>query len=242
MKHINEVVCILYAHAYSTRVKNKMLRKFSDSCLFEIAIQKLINSKFIPRENKYIAVYDPELIDIVKKYDIKLLIRSKRSAYHESGQGDEKIKYAYEWWDKLPNHFKYYFHFNACQPMLKTETIDNSIKQFLNSENRSLVSAIKMKDYFWDDDGNLDKKHFKQVEAGDFCFNTKYVSTTYKASHTLQIGRLEDIGNDIWLGSFKKNDPELFFIDEIEAFDIDYPHEFDICELIYQNKDKLNYS
>lgn len=240
MKDIEQIAFILYAHYKSERVKEKMTRKFADSCLFEIALKKLIDCKFIPKENKYVALYDQELIEIAKKYDIQILPRSKKSAYFESGQGEEKIKNCYEWWDKLPNNFKYYLHFNACQPLLKIETIENSIKQFLKSKNRSLISAIKVKDYFWDENENLESKHFKQVEKGDFCFNSKYVCTTNKASHTLQIGLLEDIGKDIWLGSFKKDDPELFYIDELESYDIDYPFEFNICEFIYKNQNKIN--
>ena len=38
MKNINEIAFIIQSRKGSVRVKNKMLRPFEESCLFEIAI------------------------------------------------------------------------------------------------------------------------------------------------------------------------------------------------------------
>ena len=52
----------------------------------------------------------------------------------------------------------------------------------------------------------------------------------------MYIGLLDDLCNGIWLGTFKKNDPELFFVCEEETLDIDYEWEFDMCEAYYKSK------
>ena len=64
---------------------------------------------------------------------------------------------------------------------------------------------------------------------------TKFVETCYEAAHSLYAGTLEDISKEIYMGSFKgKNDPEFFSIDEIECFDIDWPWQFDLAEIMYK--------
>ena len=66
---------------------------------------------------------------------------------------------------------------------------------------------------------------------------TKLVEPLYEAAHSLYAGTLEDIGKDIYMGSFTRHgDPDLFVMDEIEAFDIDWPWQFDIAEKMFSEK------
>ena len=53
MKDINDVCFIIQARTQSTRVPNKMLRPFAGSSLLEIAINKILQSSLIPKENFY---------------------------------------------------------------------------------------------------------------------------------------------------------------------------------------------
>ena len=44
------------------------------------------------------------------------------------------------------------------------------------------------------------------------------------------------IKDDIWMGTYKKkDDPELFEMEEIECFDIDYQWQFDVAKILYNN-------
>ena len=63
---------------------------------------------------------------------------------------------------------------------------------------------------------------------------TKFVETCYEAAHSLYAGKMRDIGNEIYMGSFKNaKDPEFYIMDEIECFDIDWPWQFEIAEKLY---------
>ena len=64
MKNIKDICFIIQARTQSTRVPNKMLKPFANSNLFEIAINKVINSTVIPKDNFYLSVMDDELIEI----------------------------------------------------------------------------------------------------------------------------------------------------------------------------------
>lgn len=227
-KNIKDVCVIIQARTQSTRVPNKMLRSFDDSNLFEIAIQKVLNSKIIPKDNFYLSIMDDELIEIAKKYNINYFIRSE-----ESTQEPVTLPKVFEWHDQLP--FKYYTIVNACNPLLKTETIDNFVSQFINSDSKGQFGVFEKKTFLFNNDGEMlnkfygDDKYLATLE-------TKFVETCYEAAHSLYAGTMEDISNEIYMGSFKKkNDPQFFVMDEIECFDVDWPWQFDLAENMFKN-------
>ena len=138
----------------------------------------------------------------------------------------------FEWYNKLP--FKYYVNINACNPILKIETIDNFVNTFINSVCRGQFGVFEKKTFLFNNEGSMinkfygDDKYLATLE-------TKFVETCYEAAHSLYAGTMEDIGKEIYMGSFKKlNDPKFFIMDEIECFDIDWPWQFEIAEKVYK--------
>ena len=110
MKSISDVVVILQARMNSQRVPRKMLRPFADSTLFEVAINKLLKSSILPKENIYVSVYEDELKEVATKYGLNIYHRSE-----ESANNDNSLQKIYEWHDKLP--FKYVIKVNGCSPL-----------------------------------------------------------------------------------------------------------------------------
>ena len=225
MKKISDIVIIIQARLNSERVSQKMIRPFADSNLFEIAIKKLLASKEIPKNNIYLSVNEPELKNIGQKYNLNIYERSK-----ESANNDNSLQKIYEWHDKLP--FKYVIKINACSPLLKTETIDNFYKTFLNQEQENLFGVIEQKDYFW----NSKKKLITPWPKDETIMNTKAVESTYKAAHVLYASRLDLISENKFMGDFTKEQGiKLFSMDELECFDIDYEWQFKVAEILYDN-------
>lgn len=228
IKKIEDVVFIIQARTQSTRVPNKMLKPFADSNLFEIAVKKILSSKLIPKDNFYLSIMDQELIDIAKKYGVNYFIRSE-----ESTQEPVTLQKVFEWHNELPH--KYYININACNPLLKIETIDSFVEKFLNSESRGMFGVFEKKTFLFDSSGKMLNKFY-----GDDKFlatlETKFVETCFEAAHSLYAGTTEDIRKDIYMGSFKREkDPDFFVMDEIECFDIDWPWQFEMAEKIYQS-------
>ena len=227
-KNVKDILFVIQARTQSTRVPNKMLKPFGESNLFEIAIQKILNSKIIPKDNFYLSVMDDELIEIAKKYKVNYFIRSE-----ESTEEPITLPKVFEWHSKLP--FKYYVNINACNPLLKIETIDNFVNTFINSVCRGQFGVFEKKTFLFNNEGNMinkfygDDKYLATLE-------TKFVETCYEAAHSLYAGTIEDINNEIYMGSFKSpGDPKFFIMDEIECFDIDWPWQFEIAEVMYKN-------
>jgi len=223
MKSINDVGIIVQARMGSTRVPGKMLRPFAGTTLVDILFEKLKSSKIIPRENIYFSVYEDELKEVGKKYNINIFNRSKESAFSEA----ELLSEIYEWYNKLP--FKYVVLISACNPLLKMETIDSFVHSFLESNAEGGLSVFEKKTYYWDKNGKAitDWK-------GHASMNTKFVDSIYEAAHCLYASRMDIIGDNYWVDTKSPPEPELFVMDELEAFDIDYEWQFKLGEKLWK--------
>ena len=225
MKNINDVCVIIQARLTSERVPNKMTKPFGNTSLFEIGCKKLLDSDIIPKENIYVSVYEQELVDIANKCGVNIFNRSQESALFD---GNGSVSIMYDWWDKLP--FKYVVLVSACLPFLQLETIENFYKEYLNVDKNGMLAVMRKKTYYWDENKELITKRFEK--SGNM--NTKVVETTYEAAHCLYAGKMELIGNGIWMGDFTKNEIELFPVDEKECFDIDYEWQFEYGQKLYK--------
>jgi CMP-N-acetylneuraminic acid synthetase len=230
MKNVNDICFVIQARLNSTRIPRKMIKPFANTTLTDLGIQKVLNSKIIPEENFYLSVYEEELKDIAKDTGVQIFERS-----YESANAESTVTGIYEWHDKLP--YKYVVLISACTPLLKTETIDKFVEKYMNSDSDGLFGVIGKKQYYWNEEGDM----ITNWPEGTTIMNTKVVETTYEAAHCLYASRMDTIKDEIWMGDapFTKGNPELFEIDELEVFDIDYPWQFEVGEVLY-NKYNLD--
>ena len=225
MKNINDICIVVQARLGSTRVPGKMLRPFAGTTLVDILFEKLKSSKVIPQNNIYFSAYEDELKKVGDKHKINIFDRSEKSAFSEG----EPLSEIYEWHDKLP--FKYVIFISACNPLLKIETIDSFIKSFINSDKEGGFAVFEKKTYYWD-------KNSKPITdwKGATIMNTKFVEPIYEAAHCLYASRLDIIKDGYWMDKKSPPEPELFEMEELEAFDIDYEWQFKIGEKLYSEK------
>ncbi len=223
MKNIKDVCILVQARLGSQRVPGKMLRSFAGTTLVDILFKKLKNSTIIPQENIYFSAYEQELKEVATKHSINIFNRSKQSAFSEG----EPLSEIYEWYNKLP--FKYVILISACNPLLKIETIDGFIESFINSEKEGGFAVFEKKTYYWDKEGKpiTDWK-------GSTIMNTKFTEPIYEAAHCLYASRMDIIGKGHWMDTNSPPQPELFIMDELETFDIDYEWQFKIGEILYK--------
>jgi CMP-N-acetylneuraminic acid synthetase len=228
MKKIEDVCLLIQARLGSQRVPKKMIRPFTDTTLVDILFGKLKQSSVVPKSNIYFSAYDNELKQIADKHGINIFHRSEKSAMSE-GQPLTEI---YEWWDKLP--FKYVVLVSACNPLLKIETIDNFVSSFLSSDREGGFAVFEKKTYYWDKNG-LPITDWKNSTI----MNTKFVEPIYEAAHCLYASRMDIIGNGNWMDVNYPPQPELFVMDELESFDIDYEWQFKLGEQLYSMREKI---
>jgi CMP-N-acetylneuraminic acid synthetase len=222
MKNINDVCIVVQARLGSTRVPGKMLKPFAGTTLVDILFKKLKSSKVIPKENIYFSAYEDELKQVGKNHDINIFDRSKTSAFSEG----EPLSEIYEWHDKLP--YKYVILISACNPLLKIETIDSFVQSFLDSEKEGGFAVFEKKTYYWNKEGNSITDW-----DGATIMNTKFVEPICEAAHCLYASRLDIIKDGYWMDAKSPPEPELFTMEELEAFDIDYEWQFKVGEVLY---------
>jgi len=223
-KNIKDVCVVVQARLGSERVPGKMIRPFAETTLVDLLFEKLKKSKAISNEDIYFSAYEEELKQIGNKHGIKIFDRSEKSAMSE-GQPLSEI---YEWYNKLP--YKYVVLVSACNPLLKIETIDSFIESYIKSKKDGGFAVFEKKTYYWD-------KKLNPITdwQGSTIMNTKYVEPVYEAAHCLYASRMDWIGEGLWMDNKSPAEPELFVMDELEAFDIDYEWQFKIAELLYNN-------
>ena len=223
MKNINDVCILVQARLGSTRVPGKMLRPFAGTTLIDILFKKLKSSTIIPTQNIYFSAYEEELKEVAMNHCIPIFSRSENSAKSEG----EPLSEIYEWYNKLP--FKYVVLISACNPLLKIETIDSFVESFLNSDKEGGFAVFEKKTYYWDKDG-------KSITdwKGATIMNTKVVEPIYEAAHCLYASRLDVVKDGYWMDTKSPPQPELFVMDEFEAFDIDYEWQFKLGEKIWE--------
>jgi len=228
MKDPKDILVLVQARLGSQRVPRKMLRPFANTTLVNILFDKLTSSKIIPKENIYFSAYEEELKEVANKYSINIFNRSEKSANSEGTPMTE----IFEWHDKLP--FKYVVLISACNPLLKIETVDNFVSNFINSNKEGGFAVFEKKTYYWD------KERRPLTDwKGSTTMNTKFVEPVYEAAHCLYASRMDIIKQGHWMDTKSPPEPELFIMDELEAFDIDYEWQFKVGEQLFINRKEI---
>ena len=156
------------------------------------------------------------------KHNINIFDRSEESAFSEG----EPLSEIYEWHDKLP--YKYVVLISACNPLLKISTIDSYFDSYLESNNDGQFAVFEKKTYYWD------AKGYPATDwKGATIMNTKFVDPIYEAAHCLYASRLDIIRNGYFMDTKIPISPNLFIMDEVESFDIDYEWQFTLGEILY---------
>tara|TARA_B100001113_G_scaffold345393_1_gene334949 strand:- start:1288 stop:1971 length:684 start_codon:yes stop_codon:yes gene_type:complete len=224
MKKLDDICFIVQARLNSQRVPQKMIKPFAGSSLFELIIDKLIWSDIIPKKNIYASVNEDELKAIANKYKVNIYERS-----HESANNDNSLQKIYEWHNKLP--YKYCVLISGCNPLLSLRTIDSFVRNFVAQEEENLFAVFEKKQYYWNKEGAL----VTPWPKGQTIMNTKAVEPTYEAAHVLYASRMDLIKDNKFMGDFQaEGGIKLFQMDELEAFDIDEPWQFEVAEVLYE--------
>lgn len=225
MTKLDRTAFIVQARMNSQRVPGKMLRPFADTTLFGLILDKLLQSSIIPSDQIIASVYEEELFH---EANTKRNIRTFKRSY-ESANNDNDITKIYEWHDKLP--YDYVVLISGCNPLLKVETIDAFVKQFVEQEEENLFAVIGKNQYYWNKEGSL----ITPWPEGQSLMNTKAVETTYEAAHVLYASKMNLIKDYKFMGDFQQpGGIELFTMNELEAFDIDHEWQFKAGEILYK--------
>ena len=211
---------VINARSKSTRVPNKLLRKFANSSLIEIALQKLNKIDFI--EKKYLATSEEEFSKLLVNYkNVNLLERNNEATL----RGVNPLHVTFKHFAEVETD--YILSLNPCLPFVSINTIKQVYEYFQSTDYNSYTASIKTGAWIFDDEGNpltvLDPKNVTTNK--DISFK--------KGAHAFHIISRQYFQKTKTLWSFTKDDPHLISMDEDEAIDIDTIHEFNFAEMLY---------
>lgn len=228
-KDIKDVCFVIQGQLNSSRVPGKMMIDlYQGKTMIDIASEKILQSKVIPRDQFYWSVYDDEIIEIAHEYELQVC---KRELDGPDVKEEVDLRVIYEWAWQLADRYKYCVLINACNILLSVETIDDFVRAFLDSDEDGMFGVVERKTYFWDKDGQMVSKW----PHGFKIMNTKYVEPLYEAGHCLYAGTLEQVRRGYWMSDNTPPTPALYIIkNELEIFDIDWPWQVPVAKELYR--------
>ncbi len=209
----------------SQRCKNKMLRPFYDTTITDIVLHKL-NNLSQNNTSTFFAGYEKEFKKKCNIQDVRFVKRDKLST-NIDGPIDKILSF-------LKNEKSDYFIIiNACQPLLKINTINSFIKFVRNKKIQSAFTIKKNQNFYLDK--NKNPLNFNPTLK---TINTKKSKPIYEFSHSLYFFNKEFFFKNKKYWNW--NDLSYFTIeDNIETIDIDTENDFTIAESVYKNTKKI---
>ena len=213
-----KLVAVVPVRKGSQRVKNKNLRKFSDTNLLTFKIETL---KKVKRIDKIIINTDSEeAIEIAKKNNVDYKVREKYYASSECSNS--------EFWSHIAKQTKsdFILFTNCTSPLITVKTYNEIIDSFDISypshDSVNTVSEIKEFLYL-----NKTPLNFDPNKAP----NSQDLPNVIKLNFAVNILQKETMFKKKSVVGYK---PSFYTLNDIESLDIDTEDEFEYAEFLYE--------
>lgn len=221
-----------YAREGSIRMKNKMIRSFGDTTLYDIYLHKLENiyNSNSPFSDVAIAISksDKTIYKKTKNTCINIYYRDDISL-NQGANFNCRDLFNY----LKDTNYEYVMWINGCFPFLKEETIINIGRYFIENEFNGLHCIKRKYNWFWSDN--------KPININMKSLGTQTTKSIYESVQCTHIFNRKYLLENNIFWPFKENDPYLFEIeDDIEFLDVDSSPDFEICEAIYAKRNKIS--
>ena len=216
------VSLVIPAKGKSERIENKNLAKIDGVSLVRIACKKALKCKNV--DKVYLDTEDSRIIEECSDLfseGLDLIKRPISMATNFVG-GNELIVYelhSIDYCDILMHHY-------CTCPLISSETIDMSIKKFIEdgANYDSFLTVEKLKEYYWD-------KEFSPLNFSPMSLpNSQSLDPIYMETHGVYGIRTESIFK---LKTRLGKNPFLIEIPKIESIDIDTIDDLEIARRLY---------
>jgi CMP-N-acetylneuraminic acid synthetase len=219
---IPKIKALLFMKQHSERVPNKNMRDFCGQPLFHWIVDALQKSRYI---NEIIINTDSEKIakSAMDNFDVTIHMRPEYLLSITSNEANLIMDY-----DLSITKGEYFLQTHSTNPLLKTETIDNSIETFFKQNNKdSLFSVTALqKRLFFEDGTPINHNPSKLIK-------TQELPPVYEENSCIYIfsrKSFKSTGNRI--GKM----PLLFPIKRLESVDIDELEDFIYAQYLMEKR------
>ena len=206
-----------------------MIRPFAGSCLLEICLRTLLACPTL-KGHLYLSasLEEPEIIAVGDRLGVPVFHRSRASLVEPSD-----CRTVHDYAARLDS--EWFLHVNACNPLLRAETVERAVWAWAEREAPSLMAVVRRDTFFFDDVGRM-LNGFRGTEANRATLETKLVDPIWEAAHSLYIWRREEVVLRNRFFPMTAGDPYLFEIPPREFYDIDNEDQFHVAELVYMDR------
>jgi CMP-N-acetylneuraminic acid synthetase len=223
-----KVIALLPMKGNSERVPKKNLKNFNGTPLYQIILNKLLESKII--DEVIVNTDCPNITESIQsKYKEQVLVRNRPDSIRGDFVSMNKIIEN----DLDNSDGEIYIQTHSTNPLLDVISIDRALNKMLeiSTSNDSIFSVTKIQTRFYDINGKaINHNPQELVRTQDLppifeensCFYI-FTKNSFKQSGGKRIGLR----------------PLMFEIDKIEAIDIDNIEDFIIAEAVHKSRQSL---
>lgn len=218
------ILAVIPARGGSKGIPKKNIRLMNGQPLIAYAIKNGLNSKYIT--DVVVTTDDKEIEYISKEYGAEVIKRDPKLADDKTTLDpviyDAMVK------DENKKNKKYdiIITLQPTSPVLKTETLDKAIEQFLDSDYDTYISATNKPHLAWT------KNNGKIVPSYEKRVNRQQLPPNYLEAGAFFISKRDNVTENTRIG---KN-VSVYEIPEEESTDIDNSIDWVICENILRKK------
>ena len=207
----------------STRVKDKMLRPFAGTTLFEIYAAKLkalYESGGFAGWGVAIPRTDARLMAVAARMQVPIIAERPRS--DPSPQPRNRELYYLD--QRIESHIMWV---NGCLPMMSVDTLARIVRKFESDPDiMEMETVVQRRNWFYALAGTPLNKHATSSQKTQVVYESAQAMHIFQRAYLLQTGK------------YFADDPTLFMVSPAEAVDIDEDQDFEVAEILYQRRNK----
>jgi CMP-N-acetylneuraminic acid synthetase len=206
----------------SERLPNKLILPLGQSCLWDMACQKL--NALPDKYDKYALCNDKELVSIALKYpNIRVILREEATC-----KVDGPLNYIFKDLKYLPNNVTHLMFLNPCLSFLSVKTIVDALEYFEKWEADYATSVKKLQN--WVFSSNMqDPINYIDYER----LTTKEIEPMWQAAHCFHIFNKDSFFED---GMMLKPGHLLIPVPEEETIDVDSYEDYQYAKWKHSKK------
>lgn len=216
------IAIIIHARRKSTRCPDKHLRDLGDgNTLIDIAINNVYKLKNV--EEKYLAVYEPELAERAKG-KIDILERE----YEAVAPGNAPHNIMYKHLENVKADF--IINYNPCQPFLDVNKLQKIIDWYKSTDHKSAITVKQNRNFYWypEDQSPVNFKPNDRLSttSGPYLFEATHSLVMYEKNYMLE-------NWELFPNLIHEPYPYLTDWSDEELVDVDEEVDFELVKTLY---------
>ncbi len=215
-----QIFALVPVKGASERIKNKNIRAFAGSSLYEIKLSQLQKVKgfagvIVSSENE-------QILDTAKKYGF--LIHRRDQKYSTSTVPMSSV-YSFIASEIPGEHIAWV---NVTNPLADSDIYEKAVQEYERMEPKfdCLLSVSEVQEYLFYKDRPLNFRSNPWPKSQD-------LKGVLAMSFVINILKRQDM---VKLGSCVGNNPFFYCLDRVISTDVDFQENFDFCEMVYRQR------